>query len=60
VDDIIVFNSLTRENLRRIVDIQLHKVDKLLKDRKDQTGGHGRGQDLLMPTATIRNSERAP
>ena len=34
VDDIIVFNSLTRENLRQIVDIQLDNVGKLLKDRK--------------------------
>jgi ATP-dependent Clp protease ATP-binding subunit ClpA len=34
VDDIIVFNSLTREHLARIVDIQLVNVAKLLKDRK--------------------------
>ncbi len=34
VDDIIVFNSLTREHLVRIVDIQLATVAKLLKDRK--------------------------
>jgi ATP-dependent Clp protease ATP-binding subunit ClpB len=34
VDDIIVFNSLTREHLMRIVDIQLATVAKLLKDRK--------------------------
>jgi ATP-dependent Clp protease ATP-binding subunit ClpA len=34
VDDIIVFNSLTREHLTRIVDIQLDNVGKLLKDRK--------------------------
>jgi len=34
VDDIIVFNSLTRENLRQIVDIQLNNVAKLLMDRK--------------------------
>jgi ATP-dependent Clp protease ATP-binding subunit ClpA len=33
VDDIIVFNALTRENLTRIVDIQLNNVAKLLKDR---------------------------
>jgi len=33
VDDIIVFNSLTREHLARIVDIQLNSVGKLLKDR---------------------------
>src|SRR5450432_750510 len=34
VDDIIVFNSLTREHLARIVEIQLHNVGKLVKDRK--------------------------
>jgi ATP-dependent Clp protease ATP-binding subunit ClpA len=34
VDDIIVFNSLTREHLSLIVDIQLVNVAKLLKDRK--------------------------
>jgi ATP-dependent Clp protease ATP-binding subunit ClpA len=33
VDDIIVFNSLTREHLTRIVDIQLANVGKLLKER---------------------------
>jgi ATP-dependent Clp protease ATP-binding subunit ClpB len=34
VDDIIVFNTLTRENLTEIVDIQLANVGKLLQDRK--------------------------
>jgi ATP-dependent Clp protease ATP-binding subunit ClpB len=34
VDDIIVFNSLSREHLMEIVDIQLANVAKLLKDRK--------------------------
>ena len=34
VDDIIVFNSLTRDHLVRIVDIQLQTVAKLLKERK--------------------------
>jgi ATP-dependent Clp protease ATP-binding subunit ClpB len=34
IDDIIVFNTLTRENLSEIVDIQLANVGKLLKDRK--------------------------
>jgi ATP-dependent Clp protease ATP-binding subunit ClpB len=34
VDDIIVFNSLTRDHLAKIVDIQLNIVDELLKDRK--------------------------
>jgi ATP-dependent Clp protease ATP-binding subunit ClpB len=34
VDDIIVFNSLTREHLMQIVDIQLTTLSKLLKERK--------------------------
>jgi ATP-dependent Clp protease ATP-binding subunit ClpB len=34
IDDIIVFNTLSREHLTRIVDIQLTNVAKLLKDRK--------------------------
>jgi ATP-dependent Clp protease ATP-binding subunit ClpB len=34
VDDIIVFNSLTREHLMQIVDIQLATLSKLLKERK--------------------------
>jgi len=34
VDDIIVFNTLTREHLSKIVDLQIDVVGKLLKDRK--------------------------
>jgi len=34
IDDIIVFNTLSRENLSQIVDIQLGYVGKMLKDRK--------------------------
>jgi ATP-dependent Clp protease ATP-binding subunit ClpA len=34
IDDIIVFNSLTREHLASIVDIQLRNVAMLLKDRQ--------------------------
>jgi ATP-dependent Clp protease ATP-binding subunit ClpB len=34
VDDIIVFNTLTRENLSSIVDIQIGNVAQLLKERK--------------------------
>jgi ATP-dependent Clp protease ATP-binding subunit ClpA len=48
VDDIIVFNSLTRENLRQIVDIQLHNVGKLLKDRKIKLEVTDAAKDLLI------------
>jgi ATP-dependent Clp protease ATP-binding subunit ClpB len=34
IDDIIVFNTLSREHLARIVDLQLSNVARLLKDRK--------------------------
>ena len=34
IDDIIVFNQLTREHLSQIVDIQIEAVARLLKDRK--------------------------
>jgi ATP-dependent Clp protease ATP-binding subunit ClpB len=34
IDDIIVFNQLTREHLSQIVDIQIAAVARLLKDRK--------------------------
>ena len=34
IDDIIVFNTLTREHLSKIVDLQLGIVSKMLKDRK--------------------------
>ncbi len=34
IDDIIVFNVLTRDHLRQIVDIQLNNVSRMLKDRK--------------------------
>jgi ATP-dependent Clp protease ATP-binding subunit ClpA len=48
VDDIIVFNSLTRENLRQIVDIQLQKVGKLLKDRKIKLEVTEAAKDMLI------------
>jgi ATP-dependent Clp protease ATP-binding subunit ClpA len=34
IDDVIVFNTLSRDNLSQIVDIQLEAVSKMLKDRK--------------------------
>ncbi|MBI5537097.1 MAG: AAA family ATPase [Deltaproteobacteria bacterium] len=34
VEDIVVFQALTRPNLRGIVDIQLRKLEKLLSDRQ--------------------------
>ncbi len=34
IDDVIVFRALTKPNLRGIVDIQLRKVDELLRERE--------------------------
>ena len=34
VDEIIIFQSLRRDQLRKIVDIQLKRVEKLLADRR--------------------------
>ena len=34
IDDIIVFNNLTREHLRTIVDLQLARVESLLAEKK--------------------------
>jgi ATP-dependent Clp protease ATP-binding subunit ClpB len=48
VDDIIVFNTLTRENLTEIVDIQLANVGKLLKDRKLKLEVTPAAKDLII------------
>jgi ATP-dependent Clp protease ATP-binding subunit ClpB len=34
IDDVVVFRSLRREDLRKIVDIQLKRLERLLGDRK--------------------------
>jgi ATP-dependent Clp protease ATP-binding subunit ClpB len=34
IDDVVVFRALTKTDLRRIVDIQLGRLDKLLGDRR--------------------------
>jgi ATP-dependent Clp protease ATP-binding subunit ClpB len=33
IDEVVIFHSLTKKELTRIVDIQLHRLDKLLTDR---------------------------
>ena len=48
VDDIIVFNSLNREHLTRIVDIQLDNVGKLLQDRKLNLQVTAAAKDLII------------
>jgi ATP-dependent Clp protease ATP-binding subunit ClpB len=48
VDDIIVFNALTREHLAQIVNIQLANVGKLLKDRKLKLEVTEAARDLII------------
>ena len=60
VDDIIVFNTLTREHLTRIVDIQLDNVAKLLKDRRIALEVTPPPRTGSSPKATIRSTARAP
>jgi ATP-dependent Clp protease ATP-binding subunit ClpB len=48
VDDIIVFNALTREHLAQIVNIQLDNVGKLLKDRKLKLEVTAAARDLII------------
>ncbi len=48
VDDIIVFNTLSREHLTRIVDIQLDAVSKLLRERKIGLEVTAAAKDLIV------------
>jgi ATP-dependent Clp protease ATP-binding subunit ClpA len=48
IDDTIVFNSLTRENLTGIIEIQLRRVGKLLKDRGIRMELTEAARDLLV------------
>jgi ATP-dependent Clp protease ATP-binding subunit ClpB len=48
VDDIIVFNTLSRENLTQIVNIQLDNVTKLLKERKVNLEVTPAAKDLII------------
>jgi ATP-dependent Clp protease ATP-binding subunit ClpB len=48
IDDIIVFNTLTREHLSQIVDIQLNNVARLLKDRKLKLEVTAAAKDLII------------
>ncbi len=48
IDDIIVFNALTREHLTQIVNIQLENVGKLLKERKVRLEVTPAAKDLII------------
>ncbi len=48
VDEIIVFHSLTREQLRGVIDIQLRGLMKRLEERKIRVEVSDRAKDLLI------------
>ncbi len=48
VDDIIVFNTLTREHLTKIVDLQLANVNKMLQERKLRLEVTQAAKDLII------------
>jgi len=48
VDDVIVFRALTRGNLRGIVDIQLRRLEKLLRDREVRVALTDEAKDRLV------------
>jgi ATP-dependent Clp protease ATP-binding subunit ClpB len=47
VDEILVFNPLSIEDIRTIVDIQVHLLDRRLADRKIEISLTDRAKDLL-------------
>jgi ATP-dependent Clp protease ATP-binding subunit ClpB len=51
VDEIIVFHALSREQLRSIIDIQLHGLMKRLEDRKIRIELTDKAKDLLIAEA---------
>jgi ATP-dependent Clp protease ATP-binding subunit ClpB len=47
VDEIILFHRLKREHMGRIVDIQLHRLQQLLDDRKIKLALDAKARDWL-------------
>ena len=47
IDDIIIFHALTREHIRRIVDIQLEHLQQLLENRKLKLEVDDKAKDRL-------------
>ncbi len=52
LDEIVVFHSLTKEDLGRIVDIQLQRVYKLLEDRQLKLEVSQRAKNYLVSAGT--------
>jgi ATP-dependent Clp protease ATP-binding subunit ClpB len=64
VDEIIIFHTLSREEMRSIIDIQLRGLTKRLEDRKIHVELTDRAKDLLIaegydPTYGARPLKRA-
>jgi ATP-dependent Clp protease ATP-binding subunit ClpB len=64
IDEIIVFHALTREQMRKIIDIQLRSLMKRLEDRKIRVELSDSAKDLLIaegydPTYGARPLKRA-
>ena len=47
VDDVIVFRPLDREDLRKIVEIQLRRLNRILREQDIQVAATGEALDLL-------------
>jgi len=48
IDDVVVFRSLSKEHLRKIVDIQLRRLERLLSDRKVKVELTDRAKGMLV------------
>ena len=58
VDEIIVFHRLKREQMGKIVDIQMERLTKLLVDRKIAIELDDKAKEWLARRATIRPTAR--
>jgi len=52
VDDVIVFRSLTKDNLKRIIDIELEKVSKRLREKNLTLVMSDEAKELLIEKGT--------
>lgn len=47
IDEVVIFNNLSREEIKNIVDIQLRRLTKILSERKIGLQVTERAKDLL-------------
>ena len=60
VDETIIFNSLGREEIKSIVEIQLKRLRQNLANRKMALGDHRAGQSLARRQGLRSGLRRAP